>query len=180
MEFDPRERARIFRTLPNMRGTFRRDETTGALIAEGAVIVGDVSLARDVSVWFGCVLRGDDEPIEVGEATNIQDGTVVHVDIGFPTRIGSGVTIGHKAMVHGTVIGDFALVGMGAILLTGSVIGERSIVAAGSVVREGMQIPPRMLAAGVPARLRRPLTERELADMDWRAAHYVERARTYL
>ena len=94
----------VYHHFPNAKGTMRRDEESGALIAEGAVVVGDVRLARDVNVWFGCVLRGDDEPITVGEATNLQDGTIVHVDFGVPTMIGRRVTIGHRALIHGAII----------------------------------------------------------------------------
>lgn len=179
MELDAAEKDRIFRIQPNMRGMMRRSES-GALVAAGAVIVGDVRLARDVNIWFGCVLRGDDEPITVGEASNVQDGTIVHVDIGYPTVIGRGVTIGHKATVHGCKVGDYALIGMGSIVMSGAEVGEKSIVAAGALVPEGMRVPPRTLVLGIPAKISRRLTEEELAGLEWRPAHYVERARTYL
>ncbi len=161
------------------RGFMRRTEA-GAFVAEGAVVVGDVRLARDANVWFGCVLRGDDEPILVGEATNVQDGTVVHVDPGEPARIGARVTIGHKALVHGCTVEDLCLIGMGAILLTGCRIGASSIVGAGAVVPEGMVVPPHSLVLGVPARVRRTLRADELAAAERRAAEYVARARAYL
>ncbi len=180
MEIDAEQRERIFQTFPNMKGQMRREEASGALIAAGAVVVGDVRLGRDVNVWFGSVLRGDDEPITIGAQTNVQDGVVIHVDIGFPTVIGACVTIGHKAMVHGCTIGDYALIGMGAILLSGCKIGERAIVGAGAVVPEGFEVPPRTLVVGVPAKVRRELSEEQVRDLDWRPAHYVERARTYL
>ncbi len=166
-------------THPNMKGRFRRLEG-GALVAEGVVLVGDLRLAADANLWFGTVLRGDDEPIEVGEATNIQDGCVVHVDIGHPTRIGKRVSIGHKAMIHGCTIEDSCLIGMGAILLTGCRIGERSIVGAGALVPEGVVIPPRSLVLGMPGKVRREIRPEEAEDQDRRARHYVERARSYL
>ena len=150
-----------------------------AWIAPGAVVVGEVSLGARASVWYGCVLRGDLEPIEVGEESNVQDGTVVHVDRGFPTRIGRRVTIGHRCVVHGCTVEDGALVGMGAVLLSGSRIGAGALVAAGAVVLEGFQVPPGTVAAGVPARLRGPVP----AALQERVAHgadsYVQSAREY-
>lgn len=179
MELDAADKERIFRTFPNMKGRMHRADS-GAMIAEGAVVVGDVRLANDVNVWFGCVLRGDDEPITIGAASNVQDGTVIHVDIGYPTVVGKGVTIGHKAIVHGCVIGDYALIGMGSIIMSGAKIGEKSIVAAGALVPEGADIPPRSLVVGIPGKVRRELTAEELDGLEWRSVHYVERAETYL
>ena len=125
-----------------------------AWIAPGAVVRGDVTIGARASVWFGCVLRGDLEPITIGEETNVQDLTVVHVDRGYPAIVGRRVTIGHRALVHGAVVEDEAVVGMGAILLSGSRVGRGALVAAGAVVTEGFDVPPGRIAAGVPAKLR--------------------------
>lgn len=123
-------------------------------VAPGAVLVGDVTLDARASVWYGCVLRGDLEPIAIGAETNLQDLTVVHVDRDFPTRIGARVTIGHRAVIHGCTIEDDAVVGMGAVLLSGSRIGRGALVAAGAVVLEGFEVPARAIVAGVPAKIR--------------------------
>lgn len=130
-----------------------------AWVAPGADIVGDVRLGPESSVWYGCVLRGDIAPISVGAGTNIQDLTMVHVDHERPTRIGSGVGIGHRAIIHGCDIGDGCLIGMGAIVLSGAEIGEGCVVAAGALVTEGMRIPPGQLVVGLPARVVRPVDE---------------------
>jgi carbonic anhydrase/acetyltransferase-like protein (isoleucine patch superfamily) len=124
-----------------------------AWVAPGAVLAGRVSLGARASVWFGCVLRGDLEPITIGAETNIQDLTVVHVDRGQPAVVGRRVTVGHRAVVHGCVVEDEVLVGMGAILLSGCRIGAGSLVAAGAVVREGFEVPAGAIAAGVPAKV---------------------------
>jgi carbonic anhydrase/acetyltransferase-like protein (isoleucine patch superfamily) len=126
----------------------------GAWAAPNATLAGRVTLGRDASVWFGCVLRGDLEPITIGPETNVQDLTVVHVDRGFPAVVGRRVTIGHRAVIHGCTIGDDAVIGMGAVLLSGSRIGAGALVAAGAVVREGFEVPPGRIAAGVPAAIR--------------------------
>jgi len=128
-----------------------------AWVAPGAVVTGAVTLGARVSVWYGCVLRGDLEPITVGDDTNIQDLTLVHVDHELPTLIGRRVTVGHRCIVHGCSVGDDALIGMGAVLLSGSRIGEGALVAAGAVVLEGFEVPPGTIAAGVPAKLRGPV-----------------------
>lgn len=179
MELSEEQRKRVFKVYPNMRGTLVRDEM-GAMIAKGAVVIGDVLLGKDVNIWFTCVLRGDDEPICIGEGTNVQDGTVIHVDIGHPCRIGKNVTIGHKAMIHGCEIGDHALIGMGAIVLTAVEIGAYAIVAAGALVPEGMLVPPRTLVMGMPAKIQRDVSDAEAKEAQWRASHYIERAKAYL
>lgn len=124
-----------------------------AFIHEHAVVLGDVTLGPRVSVWPTAVLRGDSSSITVGEDSNIQDGTVVHVDEGFPTVIGARVAVGHRAIVHGATVEDDCLIGMGAILLNGVRVGSGSLVGAGAVCTEGMQIPPNSLVLGVPARV---------------------------
>ena len=144
-------------------------------IAEGAMVIGDVTIGEQSSVWFNCVLRGDLDRIEVGARTNIQDGAVVHMDKNFPSIIGDDVTIGHGAIIHGCTIGDGAMISMGAIILTGAKIGARGIVGAGAVVREGQEIPAESLAVGIPARIRRDVTAEELERMRLGKDDYVLR-----
>ena len=151
-----------------------------ALVASTAVVTGDVVLGRAVSVWYGCVLRGDCARITVGEMTNVQDGVVLHADTGVPNEIGAWVTIGHQAMVHGRRVGDGCLIGIGAIILGGAEIGEGCIIAAGAVVKEGAQIPPRSLVAGVPAKVLRPISDAELVELRGHAEHYWDLARTHV
>lgn len=127
-------------------------------IADSARVLGDVHLAGGVSVWFGAVVRADQESITVGARSNVQDNAVLHADPGFPARIGADVSIGHAAVCHGCTIDDGVLIGMGAVVMNGAVIGEGSTVAAGAVVPAGMQVPPRVLVAGVPAKALRELT----------------------
>ena len=144
-------------------------------IAPGAMLIGDVTIGEDSGVWFNCVLRADIDRIEVGARSNIQDGTVIHLDTGIPTIIGDDVTIGHAAIIHACTIGDGALIGMGAIILSGAKIGEEAIVAAGTLVREGQEIPPRSVAMGVPAQVRRETTEEDLKRMRDNAEGYARR-----
>jgi len=179
MRLDPEQRERAFRPHGNMKGLLRRTDE-GAFLAVDAVVCGDVRLAPDVNVWFACVIRADDEPITIGRGTNVQDGTVIHVDFGYPVEIGDYVTIGHKAMVHGCRIRDHALIGMGAILLNGCDIGEDAIVGAGAVVPEGMVVPPRSLVLGVPARVRGEVRPEQVERTRFGAQHYIERVQTYL
>lgn len=145
-----------------------------AWIAPNATIIGDVEIGPDSSVFYGCVLRGDSGAIKIGARTNIQDGTVVHVDADAPCTLGDDVTVGHAAMLHGTTVGNGTLVGMRASLLSHSVIGAGSLIAAGAVVLEGAEIGDRVLAAGVPAKVRRDLTEEESAGFIPHAGDYVE------
>lgn len=146
-----------------------------AFIAEGAMIIGDVTIGEKSSVWFNCVLRGDVDRIEIGARSNIQDGAVVHMDKNFPAIIGDDVTIGHGAIVHGCTIGDGAMISMGAIILTSAKIGAGAIVGAGAVVREGQEIPAKSLAVGIPARIRRDVTAEELERMRLGKDDYVLR-----
>ena len=125
-----------------------------AWVAPNATLTGRVSLGALASVWFGCVVRGDLEPIAIGDETNVQDLTVVHVDRGCPVLVGHRVTIGHRAVIHGCTVDDDAVIGMGAVLLSGSRVGRGALVAAGAVLREGFAVPPGAIAAGVPAVIR--------------------------
>lgn len=143
-----------------------------AFVAPSADIVGDVTIGPEASVWYGCVLRGDIAPIRIGARTNVQDLTVVHVDLGHPAVIGERVGIGHRAIVHGCTIEDDSLIGMGAILLTGAVIGRGSLVGAGAVVTEGTEVPAGSLVVGVPGRVVREVDERLRDRMERTVAHY--------
>jgi carbonic anhydrase/acetyltransferase-like protein (isoleucine patch superfamily) len=134
-----------------------------AWVAPNASVLGQVSLAEGASVWYSVTLRAEYEPIEIGAGSNIQDGCTVHVDPGFPARIGADVSVGHNAVLHGCTIEDGSLVGMGAVVLNGAVVGAGSLVAAGALVTQGMVIPPRSMVAGVPAKVRRELSDDEVA-----------------
>ena len=145
-----------------------------AFVDASAQVIGDVSIGAHCSVWMNVVIRGDVNAIRIGERSNVQDGTVVHVmHDTHPTTIGDDVTVGHGAIVHGCTIRDRVLVGMGAIVLNGAVIGEDSIVAAGSLVPEGAEIAPRSLVMGTPARFKRQLSDAEVASILESAANYV-------
>ena len=148
-------------------------------IAPGATVLGDVELKKNASVWFGAVLRGDNEPIVVGENSNIQDGSVLHTDPGVPLTIGRDVTIGHQAMLHGCTIGDNSLIGMGAIILNGARIGGNSLVGAGALVTEGKEFPDNSLIVGSPARAVRSLDGKAVEMLRSSARHYVENARRF-
>jgi carbonic anhydrase/acetyltransferase-like protein (isoleucine patch superfamily) len=146
-----------------------------AYIDESAQVIGDVEIGEESSVWMSVVIRGDVNWIRIGRRTNVQDGTVVHVmKDTHPTSIGDDVTIGHGAIVHGCTIEDRCLIGMGALLLNGARVGAGSIVAAGTLVVEGMQIPPRSLVMGSPGRVKRPLTDGEVAGIQMYADRYVQ------
>lgn len=133
-------------------------------VAPNASLIGHVNLAARASVWYSVTLRAEYEPIEIGLGSNIQDGVTIHVDPGFPVSVGAAVSVGHNAVLHGCTIGDGCLVGMGAIVLNGAVIGAGSLVAAGALVPQGVEIPPNSLVAGVPGKVRRQLSEAEIAD----------------
>lgn len=133
-------------------------------VAPNASLIGNVNLAARASIWYAVTLRAEFEPIEIGEASNIQDGVTIHVDPGFPVSVGAGVSVGHNAVLHGCTIGDGCLVGMGAIVLNGAVVGAGSLIAAGALVPQGAEIPPNSLVAGVPGTVRRQLSEDEIAD----------------
>jgi carbonic anhydrase/acetyltransferase-like protein (isoleucine patch superfamily) len=147
-----------------------------AFIAPGAVVLGNVTLGARASVWYGAVLRGDMDAIVIGEATNLQDGAIVHVDEGAPVRIGARVGVGHRAILHGCTVEDDCLIGMGSVLLNGAHIGTGSVVAAGAVVPEGSRVPPGSLVVGVPARVTRAVDDalRERIRQTWE--HYVTQA----
>lgn len=141
--------------------------------------MGDVTLGEDSSVWYGAVLRGDMAPIVLGARSNLQDGTIVHVDEGFPCIIGARVGVGHRVILHGCTVEDECLIGMGSVLLNGVRIGTGSVIAAGAVVPEGMNIPPGSLVMGVPGRIVRPVGEALARRIEETWAHYIEQARAH-
>lgn len=150
-----------------------------AWVAPGAIVLGRVKLKARSSVWYGCVLRGDQEWIEVGEESNVQDGSILHVDDGYPCILGNRVTLGHKAIVHGSVVGDGALIGISATVLSRCVIGEGALIAGGAVVMEGTIVPPHTLWAGCPARQIKDLSESQRARLAATYRHYVNNAAGY-
>ena len=148
-------------------------------IAPDANIIGDVALSEGVSVWFGATLRGDTETLKIGAGTNIQENTVIHADPGYPVIIGENCTIGHKAMIHGCIIGDGTLVGMGATILNGAKIGSGCLIGAGALVTEGKEIPDGSLVMGMPGKVVRSMDEAAIAANLTSAAGYRQRMRRY-
>ena len=157
----------------------RKPRSKALFVAPDAAVIGDVELGEDSSVWYGSVLRGDTEPIRIGARSNIQDGTVVHTDEGFPTTVGDDVTVGHNVILHGCTIGSGCTIGMGAILLNGSRVGANSLVAAGALLPEGREYPSDSLIMGVPARAVRELTDDERARVAEGSEVYQQRAREH-
>ncbi len=155
------------------------DDPDSNWIAPGARIVGDVRIGTGTSVWFGAVIRADNEPMRIGSDSNVQDGSVLHSDPGFPLRIGDEVTIGHGAVVHGCTIRDGVLVGMGATVMNGAEVGENSVVGAGALIPEGVSVPPGSLVLGVPARVVRELGPEERESGRMSAKSYRSRAIRY-
>ncbi len=165
--------------LENQLDTFLRQEPQlgqDVYIATGAIVLGDVQLGDHSSVWYNAVLRGDINRIVVGHHTNIQDNAVLHLADDFPCVLGNYVTVGHSAVVHACEIGDEVLVGMGAIILDGAVVGEQSIIGARALVTQGTKIPPGSMVLGSPAKVVRPLTEKERAGLKYWAEKYVDNA----
>jgi carbonic anhydrase/acetyltransferase-like protein (isoleucine patch superfamily) len=150
-----------------------------AFIAPGAVILGEVRIGAQSSVWYNAVIRGDTDTIAIGPRTNVQDGSVIHVDAGMPCSIGAGVTIGHRAVVHGALVEDDVLIGIGAIVLSGAYISHDCIIGAGSLVTGHSVIPPRSMVLGVPGRVVRQLTDDEVQSIRTAAQHYVEHSARY-
>ena len=150
-----------------------------AWVADSAQVMGNVVLAEDSSVWFGAVLRGDTETITVGKGSNIQDGSVLHADVGFPLTLGDNVTVGHQVMLHGCTIGDETLIGIGATVLNGAKIGKNCLVGARALVTEGKEFPDGSMIFGSPAKVVRQLTPEQIEGLRRSAAHYVENAQRY-
>ena len=150
-----------------------------AYISPEATIIGNVTIGAFSSVWPGVVIRGDNDAITIGAGTNIQEGTVLHIDEGCPLKIGDNVTIGHQAMLHGCTIEDGALIGIQAVILNNAVIGKSCLVGAGAVVTEGKEFPPGSLIIGAPAKVARELSPENIARLKTSAEHYIERASTF-
>jgi carbonic anhydrase/acetyltransferase-like protein (isoleucine patch superfamily) len=151
----------------------------GHFIAPNAVVIGDVILHEHASVWFGCVLRGDADRIEIGAGSNIQDGTVMHADPGFPMTVGKHVTVGHNAMLHGCTIGDGSLVGISAVVLNGAKVGKNCLIGANALVTEGMEIPDGSLVLGSPAKIKSRLSPEQQLGLMHNAEHYIGNGRRY-
>jgi carbonic anhydrase/acetyltransferase-like protein (isoleucine patch superfamily) len=150
-----------------------------AYVADSAHLIGKVTVEADASVWFGVTVRGDNERITIGAGSNVQEGTVMHTDMGFPLVLGKNVTVGHQAMLHGCTIGDGALIGIQAVVLNGAKIGKGCLVGAGAVVTEGKEFPDHSLILGAPAKVVRTLTEDDLLRLQGNAASYVERGKRF-
>jgi len=150
-----------------------------AWVADSAEVMGDVVVGEQVGIWFGVVVRGDTATIRIGAQTNIQDLSVLHADVGMPLTIGSGVTVGHKAMLHGCTVGDDSLIGIGAVVLNGARIGKGCLVGAGALVTEGKEFPDGSMIIGSPAKAVRQLTPQQLQGLRESAAHYVANAQRF-
>jgi carbonic anhydrase/acetyltransferase-like protein (isoleucine patch superfamily) len=151
----------------------------GCWVADNATVIGQVTAGRNVSIWYNVVIRGDNDPILIGDNTNIQDGSILHNDDGVPLSIGSNVTVGHMAMLHGCTVGDGSLIGINAVVLNHAVIGKDCIVGANALIPEGKVIPDRSLVVGSPGRIIRELSDEDIAGLRQNAANYVANARMY-
>lgn len=155
------------------------DVDSSAFVADSASVIGSVKLSAGSSVWYGAVIRGDNEPIRIGQNSNVQEGSVLHTDPGFPCTLGDHVTVGHQAMLHGCNIGDGSLIGIQAVVLNGAVIGKQCLIGAGALVTEGKHIPDRSLVLGSPGKVVRQLTDEDLARMQRNAEVYVQKAQAF-
>ena len=150
-----------------------------SFVADSAILIGKVTLEANASVWYGATLRGDNERITIGENSNVQEGTVMHTDMGFPLTLGKNVTVGHQAMLHGCTVGDGSLIGIQAVILNGARIGKGCLVGAGALVTEGKEFPDHSLILGSPAKVVRTLTEEDLLRLQASAASYVARGQMF-
>ena len=148
-------------------------------VAPSAHVIGNVIISEGVGIWFGTTIRGDNEPITIGENSNIQENCVLHTDPGFPLTVGAGCTVGHKAMLHGCKVGDNSLIGMGATILNGAKIGKNCLIGAGALVPEGKEIPDNSLVMGVPGKVVRELDEAVISKLKLSAIHYLENAKRF-
>ena len=151
----------------------------GQFVAHNATVIGSVKLMEKSSIWFNVVIRGDNELITIGDQSNIQDGSVLHTDPGCPINIGTGVTVGHKAMLHGCTVGDYSLVGINAVVLNGAKIGKHCLIGANALVKENMEIPDGSMVLGSPAKIVKQLSEEQRAGLEYSAKHYVENGRRF-
>jgi carbonic anhydrase/acetyltransferase-like protein (isoleucine patch superfamily) len=148
-------------------------------IAPSASVMGNVIMRKNSSVWWGAIVRGDNDPIEIGENSNVQDGSVLHTDVGSPLTIGAGVTIGHMVMLHGCTIGDGSLIGIGSIILNGAKIGKNCLIGAGALITEGKEIPDNSMVVGAPGKVIREIGEQHAIILQASALHYVENWKRY-
>ena len=148
-------------------------------IAPNASVIGDVNLERDASIWFNAILRADNEPITIGEGSNVQDGAIIHTDPGFACNIGKKVTVGHMAMLHGCSIGDGSLIGIGSVVLNGAKIGKNCIIGSKALVTEGMDVPDGSMVLGIPGKIKKILTEEEQSVVSLGADHYIDNYKKY-
>ena len=148
-------------------------------IAPNASVIGEVNLERDASVWFNAILRADNEPITIGEGSNVQDGAIIHTDPGFACSIGKKVTVGHMAMLHGCSIGDGSLIGIGSVVLNGAKIGKNCIIGSKALVTEGMDVPDGSMVLGIPGKIKKTLTEEEQSVVPLGADHYIDNYKKY-
>ena len=155
------------------------DDPDSNFVAPDANVIGNVRIGKDVSIWFGCAIRGDNELITIGKGSNVQEHTIMHTDPGFALTIGENCTIGHRAMLHGCTIGDNSLIGMGATVLNGAKIGKNCLVGAGALVTEGKQFPDNSLIIGQPAKVARTLDEGNAARLAMSSAHYVANGKRF-
>lgn len=162
-------------SLDGVKVTLKGD----CFIADNAIVVGNVSVGVDASIWFNAVIRGDNDLITIGDATNIQDGSVLHTDLGCPLTLGTGVTVGHKAMLHGCTVGDYSLIGMNTVVLNGARIGSYCLIGANALVPENMVIPDGSLVVGSPAKIKRIVDETTKQKLKEGALHYVENGRRF-
>ncbi|MEJ5865240.1 gamma carbonic anhydrase family protein [Pseudomonas farsensis] len=160
-------------------GDLRVETHPSSWAAPTATLIGKVRLQARASVWFGAVLRGDNELIDIGEDSNVQDGTVMHTDMGSPLTLGRGVTVGHNAMLHGCTVGDYSLIGINAVILNGARIGKHCIIGANALIPEGKEIPDGSLVMGSPGKVVRELSEQQMRMLEASAAHYVHNAQRY-
>jgi carbonic anhydrase/acetyltransferase-like protein (isoleucine patch superfamily) len=151
----------------------------GAWVADSAQVIGNVELAEDASIWFGAILRGDTELLTIGPGSNVQDGSVLHANVGFPLRVGENVTVGHQVVLHGCTVGDGSLIGIQAVVLNGAKIGKHCLVGAGALVTEGKEFREGSMIIGSPARVVKQLTPEQIAGLQRSAEHYVMNARRF-
>ena len=151
----------------------------GQFVAENASVIGRVRLMESASVWFNVVIRGDNELITIGPESNVQDGSVLHTDPGIPLVLGRGVTVGHKAMLHGCQIGDFSLIGINAVVLNGAKIGKHCLIGANTLIPEGMEVPDGSMVIGSPGKIKKELTDKQRTMLEMSARHYVQNAARY-
>ena len=148
-------------------------------IAPNASVIGEVNLERDASIWFNAILRADNEPITIGEGSNVQDGAIIHTDPGYACNIGKKVTVGHMAMLHGCSIGDGSLIGIGSVVLNGAKIGKNCIIGSKALVTEGMEVPDGSMVLGIPGKIKKTLTEEEQSIVPLGADHYIDNYKKY-